>query len=116
VFVVLDIQAMDYKALYPWAPQNLLEEVSIYTSREMIVALRKSKCSFGKESNIALRLIPCREDEPVYCDEASDHEVPFCYFYAIVFKRILLRLPLFNFEKKLLTEINVASAQLHPNN
>jgi len=36
-------------------------------------------------------------------------------FYATVFKKILLRLPLFNFEKELLTEINVAPAQLHSN-
>ena len=53
VFILLDNLAMDYKALYPWAPQNLLEEFSIYTSREKIVALRKSecqnKCHFGRE-------------------------------------------------------------------
>jgi len=79
------------------------------------VALKKNKCHLGKESDIALRLIPCREDEHVCCDESSDPEGPFCYFYVTVFKRILLRQLLFNFEKELLTEINVAPAQLHPN-
>ena len=44
VFVFLDTLATDYKALYPWAPHNLLEEVSIYISREQIVAFRKSEC------------------------------------------------------------------------
>ena len=112
VFLFLYIQAMNYKALYPWAPQNLLELVSIYPSRELIVALRKNKCFFGKEKYRAIRLIPCREDELVYCDESSDPGGPFYYFYATVFKRILLHLPLFNFEKELLTEINMASAQI----
>jgi len=94
---------MDYQALYPWAPQNLLEEVSIYTSHEQIVAFRKSecqnKCHFGRENDRALRIITCRKDESICCDESSDPEGPFCYFYATVFKKVLLRLPLFNFEK-----------------
>jgi len=107
---------MDYKALYSWAPPNLLEETSMYTSCDIIVALRKNERKFAKENDRSVRIIPCREDEPVCCDESSDPEGPFCYFYATVFKRILLRLPLFNFEKELLTEINVAPAQLHPNN
>jgi len=77
VFVFLDIQAMDYKDLYPWAPQNLLKETSMYTSRELIVALRKSKCFFGKENDRAIRLIPYQESEPVCCDELSDLEGPF---------------------------------------
>jgi len=69
---------MDYQALYPWAPQSLLEEVSTNTSRDQIVALRKEKCQhkyrFGRESDIALRIIPCREDELVCCDESLDLE------------------------------------------
>jgi len=73
------------------------------------------KCIFGREHDRALKLVPCREDEPVCCDESSDPDGPFCYFYAIFFKKVLLRLPLFNFEKELLTKVNVAIAQLHPN-
>ena len=79
------------------------------------MALRKNECKFDKENDRSLKIISCREDEPAYCDESSDPEGPFCYFYATVFKRILLRLPLLNFEKELLTEINVAPAQLHSN-
>jgi len=36
--------------------------------------------------------------------------------YTTVFKRLRLRLPFSGFERSLLTEINVAPAQLHPNN
>jgi len=94
---------MDYQALYSWAPQNLLEEVSIYTSCEKIVNLRKrefqNKCHFGRENDRALRIIPFREDESVCCDESLNSEGPFCYLYATVLKKILLRLPIFNFGK-----------------
>ena len=59
--------------------------------------------------------MPCTEDEPVCCDESLDPDRPFFYFYTTVFKKVHLCLPLYNFEKELLTEINVAPAQLHPN-
>ena len=110
---------MDYRNMYPWAPENLLEETSVYTSSEKIVLYMKSerpkKCILGRENDRGLRVVPCREDELVCCDDSSDPNGPFCYFYTIVFKKVPLRLPLYNFEKELLTEINVAPAQLHPN-
>ena len=105
--------------MYPWETENLLKETSIYTTHDQIVALRKENCQlkyrFGRESDIDFRIIPCREDEPVCCDESSDPDGPFCYFYTIVFKKVLLRLPLYNFEREFLTEMNIAPAQLHPN-
>ena len=58
---------MDYKALYPWAPQNLLEETSSYTSSKRIVTLRKGGCTIGRE-NDRIYIVPCREEEPVCCD------------------------------------------------
>jgi len=45
---------------------------------------------------------------------ANDGE-PFFFFYQTVFKRIRQRLPFTRFERELLTELNVAPAQLHPN-
>ena len=33
---------MDYQAMYPWAPENLLKETSIYTSSEQIVITWKA--------------------------------------------------------------------------
>jgi len=62
---------MDYKTLYPWAPSNNLDETSFYTSHEHIVTLRKNDCHFGKEDD-RLKIVPCREDELVCCDESSD--------------------------------------------
>jgi len=47
--------------------------------------------------------------------KSLDQDGLFCYFYTTVFKKVLIRLPMYNFEKELLTEINVAPAQLHPN-
>jgi len=106
--------SMDYKSLYHWALPNLLTETSSYSSHEKIVTLRKSKCHFGKEDDW-ICLDPCEVDESVCCDEGISPSRHFCYFYAIVFKRVLLRLPLSVFEKELLTELNVAPVQLHPN-
>jgi len=76
---------------------------------------RPKKCIFGRENDRGLKLVPCREDEPICCDESLDPDGPFCYFYTTIFKKVLLRLPLYNLEKALITEINVAPAQLHPN-
>ena len=75
----------------------------------------KKKCLFGREENRFVRVVPCRVDEPVCCDEASDPDASFCLFYSTVYKKLLLRLPLYNLEITLLMEINTASAQLHPN-
>jgi len=58
---------------------------------------------------------PLLTHEPVCCDETIFPGNPFCYVYATIFQRVHLRLPLSVFEKELLTELNVALAQLHPN-
>jgi len=42
-------------------------------------------------------------------------KVLFATFMPLFLKKVLLRLPLTIFEKELLTELNVAPAQLHPN-
>jgi len=62
-----------------------------------------------------VKMVECREGEPVCCDESSDPDGPFCFFYATFFKKVLLRLPLSIFEKELLTEVNVPPAQVHTN-
>jgi len=93
---------------------KLLTETSSYTSHEKIVTLRKSKCHFSKEDDWIF-LDSCAVDEPVCCDEAISQKQSLFYFYATVFKRVLLRLPLSLFEKELLTELNVAPAHLYPN-
>jgi len=80
--------------MYPRAPENLLEETSIYTSSEQIMLYMKSelpkKCVLGRENDRGLKLVLCREDEPVCSDESSDLDGPFCYFYTTVFKKFIL--------------------------
>jgi len=67
--------------MYPWASDTLLEEASIYISSEEIVRYMKSerpkKCILGSEDDRGLRVVPCREDEPVYCDESSNPDGSF---------------------------------------
>ena len=53
--------------------------------------------------------------EQVCADDRASIREPFFFLYSIVFRWIKLRLPLTGFERALLTEINVAPAQLHPN-
>ena len=109
---------MDYRRLYPWASNTLLGETSIYTSYEEIMLYMKSehpkKCILGRENDRGLNLVPYREGELINCDESSDPDCLFYYFYTTVFKKVFLYLLLYNIEKELLTEINVTLAQLHP--
>jgi len=70
--------------------------------------------AFARRHDVDISVLPCTPDEPVCGDERSNNGVPFFYFYQTVFKRIGMRLPFFGFKRELLTEINVAPAQLHP--
>jgi len=61
-------------------------------------------------------MVRCALDEPVCADIGADlASRHFCFFYSTLFSKVGLRLPLSSFEKILLTELNVAPAQLHPN-
>jgi len=101
--------------MYPWAKKDLLKETSYYTTHLRLRDLRENDCTMSKRYEAHIKIVECKEGEPIYCDESSDASGPFCFFYATLFKNVLLRLPLSIFEKKLLTEFNVAPAQLHPN-
>jgi len=106
---------MDYSSAYPWAKKKLLKETSIFTTYLKIRELRESKALRKKDENL-VKVVVCREDESICSDESLDPDRPFYFFYATFFTKVLLRLPLSIYEKELLTELNVASAQLHPNN
>jgi len=64
---------------------------------------------------------PCREskhlDHRAFAKRHDDDiaVLPFFYFYQVVFKCVGVRLPFSRFERELLTEINIAPAQLYPN-
>jgi len=84
--------------VYPWASDTLLEETTIYTSSEEIVRYMKSeqpkRCILGREDDKGLRVLPCRKDELVCCDESSDPDGPFYYFCNTIFKKVFIHLPL----------------------
>ena len=66
-----------YKFLYHWALSYLLEETSTFTFIKSIVAYRKKQTChpsriFGKECDKFVRVVACREGEPVCSNEASD--------------------------------------------
>jgi len=97
------------------ASDSLLAETSKITSFKDIEAYKEGKsnekfCIFGKEHDRFVKVLLCREGEPVCIDESANPEDPFFFMYSMVFKRLKLRLPLTGFERALLTEVNVAPA------
>jgi len=101
---------MDYSSMYPWAKKELLKEVSYYTTHLHLRDLRENGCSMSKRHEGNVKIV-----EDGCCDESLNPGGPFCFFYVTFFIKVLLRLPLSIFEKELLTELNIALAQLHPN-
>jgi len=111
---------VDYRALYPWAPSELHDKFSsLVSSKAWRDHVGDSSAydhrAFVKRHDYDIAVLLCTLGEPVCGDEWANNGVPFFYFYQVVFKRIRMRLPFSRFERELLTEINVALAQLHPN-
>jgi len=111
---------INYRVQYPWPPDELLVECTTLTT---IVDVEDHQgdprtynfnafCS-SHESHISVRHGTPRE--PVCVDNRSNGGKPFFFLYQTVFKRTGLRLPFTSFERELLTEINIAPAQVHPN-
>jgi len=71
--------------------------------------------AFGRECDAYVSVRPYADGEPVCAANRTNDGESFFFLYAIIFKRNKLRFPLSGFERALLTEINVAPAQLHPN-
>ena len=82
-----------------------------------MLRLRKgdqSDLSFHKEHDSKVAVLPCFPDEPICVDDKGNNG-EFCFLYATFFKKMKLRLPFTRFERELLTELDIAPAQLHPN-
>jgi len=109
---------MTTKKLYPWATSTLLSETSSINTEPAVLRLNrgdKAHLSFSKEHDDKVTIHPCFPGEPVCTDGRGNNGEPFFFVYATVFKKVRLRLPLTRFERELLTELDVAPAQLHPN-
>ena len=109
-----------YKGEYEWAPDELLDECSLLNSVEDVEAHRGDPTlynfnAFHKSHDSQVLVSRVRPGMPVCTDSRDTGGCPFFFLYQMVLKRVGLRLPLTSFEKELLTEINTAPAQLHPN-
>jgi len=80
---------MDYSSTYPCAKKELLKETSIYTSRLRIRELRELGVLSKKHENL-VKVVACREGEPICSEDSSDPGGPFCFFYATFFTKVLL--------------------------
>ena len=58
---------------------------------------------------------PCPPEEPICSDDQGSNGKTFCFVYATMFKKVKLCFPFTRFERELLTELDIAPAQLHPN-
>jgi len=110
----------DYKALYTWAPDDLLNECTTLTTFQDLENHRGDPHlynfnAFCRTHDAHISVRPGRPGEPVCVDDRPMRGNPFFFMYQNVFKRVGVRLPLTPFERELLTEINTAPAQLHPN-
>jgi len=96
----------------------LLKETSSINTELGVHRLRKGDqldLSFRKEHDSKVAVLPCFPGEPVCADDKGSNDDLFCFIYTPVFKKVKLRLPFTRFERELLTELNIAPAQLHPN-
>ena len=113
--------SVNYKTLYKWAHDELLAETFKITSNKDVITYREGEadekhCVFGREHDVYMSVQPCGKGEPMCADDrANPTEEPFFFMYSTIFKRVKLRLPFTGFERALLTEVNVAPAELHPN-
>jgi len=87
---------VNYKALYPWAPDELLAEYSSLTSlkdwRDHVGDPSVYQFNaFARRHDAYISVRPCNPGEPVCVDDRSNNGVPFFFFYQTVFKRIGMR-------------------------
>ena len=77
---------VNYRALYPWAPDELLSKCSSLTSlkdwQDHVGDLSVYQYSaFARRHNGYISVQPCTKGEPVCVDDRSNNGVPFFFFY-----------------------------------
>ena len=100
----------DYKRLYPWASASS-SDLDVFRLKRG----DKANLSFSKEHDDKVVVRPCPPGEPICTDDQGSDGTPFCFIYTTMFKKVKLRFPFTRFERELLTELDIALAQLHPN-
>jgi len=83
----------NYKALYTWAPDELLEESSTLTSmKDWKDHIKGSGVyqhrAFARRHDEDITVLPCIPGEPVCGDERANNGVPFFFFYQVVFNAL----------------------------
>ena len=109
-----------YKEKYRWASDDLLVECSTLNSVTDVEAHRGDPTvynfnAFHKTHDSHVLVCRVKPGEPVCVDARATGGSPFFFVYQMVFKRVGLHLTFTPIERELLTEINTAPAQLHPN-
>jgi len=95
-----------------------LGETSSINSNLDVIRLKrgdKANLSFSKEHDDKVVVRPCPPGEPICTDDQGSDSTPFCFIYTTTFKKVKLRVPFTRFERELLTELDIAPAQLHSN-
>ena len=103
-----------YDIQYPWAPLDLKQECTGFCTEKRVQAFREKQALCKEDENDVIVGV-CELDEPVCRDGTLPPRETFTFIYATLFERLGFRLPFNNFEKGLMTTLNVAPAQLHPN-
>jgi len=96
----------------------LLGETSSINTEIDVLCLKKgdkAHLSFSKEHDDKVTVPPCPPGEPICTDDQGKNGEPFCFVYATMFKKVKLCFPFTCFERELLTKLDIAPAQLHPN-
>lgn len=78
---------MDYSSTYPWAKKDLLKETSIFITHLKIRDLGESRELCKKDQSL-VKVVVCREGEPICSDESFDPNGPFYFIPMGIYLRL----------------------------
>jgi len=112
--LIFPLEMTSYDHQYSWAPMNLKREYTGLGTEKRIREFR-SRQALCRSDEKDVIVGYCELDEPVCRDGTLPPQQRFTFVYVTIFERLGFRLPFNDFEKEILTLLNVAPAQLHPN-